>query len=276
MYPPDEVPLPPRVPGELESKPVDQQIACKAFAADKLTEKQMRKVISIYYGMNTYIDTEIGRVLKRLSELGLEEDTIIIYTSDHGDYMCEHGMIRKSKALYDCLIRIPLIVAWPGHVKSGQTFTDLVSMIDIMPTLMEILGLEILPGIQGESFLPLMNGGPYESREAIFAEHGLEGPFKKLEECTRFPEGPLTPDFSPGYKSGTGRIKSVRTKKWKLVYYPNGEGELYDMENDPWELTNLYGRSEHSGIIHELERRILNWTIESEDTLPPLHGRQVD
>jgi arylsulfatase A-like enzyme len=233
-------------------------------------------VISIYYGMNTYIDNEVGRVLKRLSELGLEENTIVIYTTDHGDYMCEHGMIRKSKALYDCLIRIPLIVTWPDHIKGGQAFTDLVSMIDIMPTLMEILGLEIPPGVQGMSFLPLMNGGSYESREAIFVEHGLEGRFKKLEECTRFPKGPLTPDFSPGYKSGTGRIKGVRTGKWKLVYYPNGEGELYDMESDPWELTNLYGRPEYSGIVHELERRVLNWTIESEDRLPSLRGRQVD
>lgn len=276
MYPPDKVPLPPQVQDELESKPVDQQIACRAFAADKVTEEQMRKVISIYYGMNTYIDAEVGRVLKRLSELGLEEDTIVIYTSDHGDYVCEHGMIRKSKALYDCLMRIPLIVAWPNHIKSGQVFSDFVSMIDIMPTLMEMLGMETPLGVQGRSFLPLMKGEPYESGEAIFAEHGLEGRFKKLEECTRFPEGPLTPDFSPSYKSGTGRIKAVRTQKWKLVYYPNGEGELYDMENDPWELTNLYGQSEYTDVIHELERKILNWTIESEDTRPPLYGRQVD
>jgi arylsulfatase A-like enzyme len=280
MYDPEAIALPPQLEGEIETKPPAQQIDYRALAGDKVTEDIMRRAIAMYYGMNTYIDTEVGRFLRRLDELGLREDTIVFYLSDHGDYMGEHRMIRKSKALYDCLCHIPLIVSWSGHIPAGGVQEAFVCIEDILPTLMDLLGWSIPPGVQGRSFAPLLRGEDYTPRKAIFGEAGLEGAPYKLEEVadTPFPQGPLTKDFTPqNKKGGRGRIKSVRTRRWKLVHYPGQPyGELYDLREDPWELYNLYDQAPYQDIIMELRTRLLDWTIESEDCLPPARGDVVD
>jgi len=278
MYPPDAIPLPPQLEGEIETKPLAQQIDYRALAGDTVTEAIMRRAIAMYYGMNTYIDDQVGRFLGRLSELGLREDTIVIYLSDHGDYVGEHGMIRKSKALYDCLCHVPLIVSWPASITPAVSQDAFVCLEDILPTLMELLGWSIPAGVQGQSFAPLLSGGSYTPRHAIFGEIGVEGEPYTLAEWTTFPQGPLTPDFSPSNKKGgRGRIKSVRTRAWKLVHYPGQPyGELYNLQEDPWELHNLYGQAQYQAVIDQLRSRLLDWTIESEDCLPPIRGDIVD
>jgi arylsulfatase A-like enzyme len=282
MYRPEDVPLPPQLEGEIEAKPPAQQIDYRALAGDTVTEEIMRRAIAMYYGMNTYIDDQVGRFVARLTELGLRENTIVVYLADHGDYMGEHRMVRKSKALYDCLCRIPLIVSWPAGIAAGATRDEFVCIEDILPSLMDLLGW-VAPtgtptGVQGQSFAPLLRGGTYAAREAIFGEAGLEGRPYALDECTVFPEGPLTPDFTPrNKKGGRGRCKSVRTRRWKLVHYPGQPyGELYDLEADPWELVNLYGQSGYQDVVARLRALLLDWEIESEDTLPaPPAGKDI-
>jgi arylsulfatase A-like enzyme len=271
MYRPQDVSLPPQLEGEIEHKPPAQQIDYRALAGDRVSEEIMRRAIATYYGMNTYIDDQVGRFVRRLAELGLREETIVIYLSDHGDYMGEHGMIRKSKALYDCLCRVPLILYWPGGVAPGGRHDAFLCIEDILPTLMDLLGWPIPPGVQGVSFAPLLRGGDYAPREAIYGEAGLEGRPYALEECSAFPEGPLTPDFTPRNKlGGRGRCRSVRTRRFKLVHYLGQPyGELYDLQKDPWELHNLYGQDEYRDLVAELRAMLLDWTIESEDCLPP-------
>lgn len=270
MYTPDDIPLPPQDEDEIGAKPPAQQLDYKVFAADKVTSDIMRRAIAIYYGMNTYIDDQVGRFLARLDDLGLAQNTIVIYMSDHGDYMGEHGMIRKSKALYDCLCRIPLFVRWPGKIRPG-VHDDFVCIEDILPTLMDLLDWEPPAGVQGRSFAPRLLGEQYVAREAIFGEHGLEGEPYPADAPIQAPAGPLTPDFQPKNKLGTrGRIKSVRTRDWKLVHYPGQPyGELYDLHGDPWELRNLYGDPAHAAVVQELRGRLTDWLIETEDTLPP-------
>ena len=270
MYPPQNVPLPPQDPEEIRTKPPAQQLDYRIFAADKVTPEIMRQAIAIYYGMNSYIDDQVGRFLARLDKLGLAQDTIIVYLSDHGDYMGEHGMIRKSKALYDCLCRIPLFVRWPGRIQPA-VYDDFVCIEDILPTLMELLGWETPAGVQGRSLAPRLLGGEYQVRDAIFGEHGLEGAPYPANAALQVPTGPLTPDFHHGNKLGTrGRIKSVRTRDWKLVHYPGQlYGELYDLRADPWEMCNLYSQPAHKAVANELRTRLTDWVIESEDCLPP-------
>ena len=270
MYAPNDIPLPPQLKNEIAAKPPAQQLDYRVFAGDKVTPEIMRRALAIYYGMNSYIDDQVGRFLARLDELGLAQDTIIVYLSDHGDYMGEHGMIRKSKALYDCLCRIPLFIRWPGRVQPA-VYDDFVCIEDLLPTLLDLLGWETPAGIQGRSFAPRLLGGEYLSREAIFGEHGLEGEPYPADTPLQTPVGPLTPDFHHGNKLGTrGRIKSVRTRDWKLVHYPGQPyGELYDLRADPWEMRNLYGQPQHQAVIDQLRARLIDWLIESEDTLPP-------
>ena len=279
MYAPQDVPLPPQLDGEIETKPPAQQIDYQALAGDKVTESEMRQAIAMYYGMNTYIDDQVGRFLDRLDDLGLRENTIILYLSDHGDYMGEHRMIRKSKALYDCLTHVPLMISWPGTIAAAPPRDEFVCLEDILPTLMDLLGWEIPGGVQGQSFAPLLSGdGPYTARDAIFGEIGIEGDPYPLAAWNTFPAGSLTPDFTPqNKKGGRGRIKSIRTDTWKLVYYPGQPyGELYNLQEDPWELYNLFEQPAHQSLIQELKGRLLDWLIETEDCLPPARGDVVD
>jgi len=280
MYDPSDVPVPEQLAGEISTKPVAQQIDYRALAGDKATEEDIRRVTAMYFGMVTYIDNEVGRLLDTLQRQGLSEDTIVVYMSDHGDYMGEHGMIRKSKALYDCLMRVPLILSWPARFRQGERLDDLVEVVDIAPTILDCLGLPHPTGSQGRSLAPLLEGGRYSPREAVFGEIGVESQdgrcdvVHSLDDIRHVPEGATTPDFSPAHKlGGLGPIRCVRTRDWKLVYYPgNREGELYDLQRDPGELVNLWGIPGQQARVSELSARLLDWCIQTEDRRPPLSG----
>lgn len=277
MYDPADVPVPKQVDDEMASKPMAQKLDHKALCGETVSEDDIRRVTAMYYGMNTYIDQEVGRLLDHVDNLGLSEDTLIIYVSDHGEYLGEHRMIRKSKALYDCLTRIPLIVRWPGRIPAAERRDELVEIIDLMPTILDASDLDHPDGIQGRSLLPLLSGEPYEGRDATFAEHGIEAADGSLRTHTfndlaDIPESPTSPDFAPRQKKGDlGPIKSIRTRDWKLVYYPgNEEGELYDLNTDPGELENLWNSPHLADIQSDLTTRILDWCIQTEDRRPPI------
>ncbi len=278
MYDPDDVDLPPVREDEIAGKPPAQQIDYKALAGDSVTEPIMRRAIAMYYGMNSYIDTQVGRFIDHLDSLGLRDDTIVVYLSDHGDYMGEHRMIRKSKALYDCLCRVPLIVSWPRGAPAAERRREFVVLEDIFPTLFNLIGATPPAGIQGKSFAALLRGQRYDARECVFGEIGIEGEPYSVEECDSFPAGPLSKDFTPGNKlGGKGRIRSVRTREWKLVHYPGQSyGELYNLAENPWELDNLYGRPELADTTNQLRVRLLDWCIDTADIVPPARGDIVD
>ena len=277
MYDLADVPIPQQRDDEHDDKPVAQMLDYLALAGDKVSEDDIRRVTEMYYGMNTYIDHEVGRLLTHLDELGLSDNTLVIYMSDHGEYLGEHKMIRKSKALYDCLIHIPLLVSWPGHVPQGESCDEFVEVVDIAPTILDAIGLPHPDGIQGQSMLPIFTDAPYNSRDAVFAEQGVEDATgsiagNPIESLGRVPESPTSPDFSPQLKMGDqGPIKSIRTRDWKCVYYPgNHEGELYNLKEDPGELTNLWHLPEYAQLKNELSLRILDWCIQTEDRKPKL------
>ena len=261
MYAPDQVPMPPWPEGEIEGKPVRQQIDYRALCGDTVTEDLARRVMAIYLGMNTYIDNEVGRLIARLDDLGLAENTIVVYTSDHGDYMTEHRMIRKSTAMYDCLWRVPLLIRWPGCVPSGQRIEGFASLVDLLPTLLDLCGLECPSEVQGRSFASGITQGTFEWPDAVFGETGVDGPSATLGELEEVPAGPLTPDFRPPMKLGSnvGHIAAIRTHQWKYVHDPADPGELYNMGDGPWELGNLVNEPEHEQVRDQLAGRLEGW-----------------
>ena len=271
MYDPAELPVPDQLDDEMSAKPLSQQLDHLALCGDKVTEDDIRRVTATYYGMNTYIDDELGRLLDSVDELGLSENTLVIYVSDHGEYLGEHRMIRKSKALYDCLTTIPLIVRWPGRAPENERRDDFVEIIDLMPTILDAAGTDCPDGLQGHHLMSAAG------RDAVFAEIGVESSdgtlrTNTLEDIEDIPTSPTSPDFAPRQKKGDlGPIKSVRTKDWKLVYYPgNREGELYDLKTDPWELVNLWNHPDHIDVQSTLQLRLLDWCIQTEDRRPAI------
>jgi arylsulfatase A-like enzyme len=224
--------------------------------------------------MIRFIDDQLARLLATLDETGLAENTLVIFTSDHGEYMTEHRLIGKSNAFYDCLTRVPLVVSWPGHVAEGAVREELVSLLDVMPTVLHLLGREVPPAVQGR-VLPGIPGASASPRDAIFAEYGAGGPRVTLEDAARVTAEELAGPSFPylRQREAQGHAKMVRTHRWKYTHDVTGEvDELYDLATDPWELVNLAGRTDHQPIVQELRLKLLDWMLATEDAYPvPLY-----
>ena len=268
MYKPEDVPMPPK--DDLTTKPERVRVANIMDAMDIADEQTIREIRAIHYGMINFIDDAIGRVMDSLEKLGIEENTIIMFTSDHGDSMGAHGVIQKHNFFYDSFIHVPFIISWPDHIESSRC-QHLVELVDVMPTLLDLADCRIPFGIQGKSLAPYLQGGDYIPREFAVIESGEYGEPPLVSELTMRPESPFDESFFPWCaweEAWLGKGKCIRTHDWKLNVYANGEGELYDLNNDPDELKNLFGDIKYKDMVQDLEYKLLLWMMENEDRIP--------
>jgi arylsulfatase A-like enzyme len=191
-----------------------------------LVRWRYQRYIKDYLRCITAIDQNLGRVLEYLDRSGLAENTVVIYSSDQGFFLGDHGWYDK-RWMYEESLRMPLIVRWPGVVKPGSVNWDLVQNLDFAPTFLEIAGVEVPADMQGRSLLPLLRGErPADWRESIYY---------------RYYEYPAVHDVQ--------RHEGVRTQRYKLIhYYLIDEWELFDLERDPDELQSVYGRAEYAEV----------------------------
>ena len=171
-YAPQTLRLPPHEPPGYPGKPRRFRLLAEGMGAGEVTDEHLRFLLSIYYGMIAVIDDVVGRLLRALQETGQWEDTIVLFTADHGDYATEHRVVRKGAALYDATVRVPLIISQPGRLPAGAVCEDLVSTLDALPSLTRLLGLPALPGRSGRP-LPVVAGGAPQTM--VFSETGMEG-----------------------------------------------------------------------------------------------------
>ena len=230
-----------------------------------------RRYRANYCGMLRLIDDQLRRFIAHLQSRGLWDNTILLFTADHGDYAGDFGLQRKGVGLPECLIRIPFVVCGPGIATRSANHQDHVSLVDVLPTLCEALGLEVPFGVQGRSLWPLLTGGAYPAEEfrSAYVELGFGG--LHYGERERPPlhfayEGPRYDELNSVTQSGT--VKCVRMGRWKLTYDMLGNGELYDLETDPAELTDLFDDPAHAATRQALVEELLRWTIRAEDDLP--------
>lgn len=265
---PADVPLPPK--DKLEEKPERQRVAYLMDAMGTADDELIRRIRAIHYGMIRFIDDTLARVFTKLEELGLTGNTVIVFTSDHGDSMGAHGLIQKHNLFYDSFTRVPFIVAAPGYQGPGRT-DHLVELVDLMPTLLDLAGIAVPPGVQGRSLAPYLEGKDYTPREYVVMESGEDGEPLRVSDITVRPEHPFDDRYFVwcAYREAwIGKGKSIRTLEWKLNIYANGEGELYDLAADPDELHNRFNDPALAGIRSELERKLLHWSMAKEDPLP--------
>lgn len=230
-----------------------------------------RRYRANYCGMLRLIDDQLRRFVDHLRKRGLLDNTLLIFTADHGDYAGDYGLQRKGVGLPECLIRVPLVMCGPGVAAQPANRRDHVSLVDVMPTLCEALDLETPYGVQGRSLWPLLAGDSYPEDEfsSAYVELGYGGLHYGGQEYPplHFPYGgPRFDELNTVTQSGT--IKCVRMGRWKLTYDMLGSGELYDVEADPAELTNLFDDPAHGATRHALVEELLRWTIRAEDDLP--------
>jgi len=275
LFPPGKIELPPWREDEFDERaPERNRILYQMLGIAEDAIEDVYGMMSVYYGMVRFIDDGLGQILDALETLGLREKTIVVFCSDHGDFMGEHRMQCKGGVFYDCLTRVPLIVSWPGQIPSGQKDDSMVNLIDVVPTLLQLQGLTVPRSMHGQGLPTVTAASP---REATFSEYGAGGPPFRMADLEKLPRphGRKTLIQSLRWREAEGRRKMVRTRRWKYVHDPLGDrDELYDLVNDPWELENVVDAPEHSAVLADLRLRLADWSIQTEDARPvPLPDR---
>ncbi|GHA25015.1 arylsulfatase [Devosia pacifica] len=256
----DEIPLPNYEAGELDNKPTVQKIDHEGayggragFEYEKMSDRDHRLVKAAYWAMCDLIDAQVGRMLEALERTGQRENTIVIFMSDHGEMLGDHGIYLKGSYFYEEAVHVPLIIAGPG-IQIGVRNKDLMELVDIAPTLLGAAGIDREPGMQGRSFLPLLRGEAFKAREDVYCEYYNAMPWHPK-------------DVNP-------QATMVRTDRLKMVVvHGHDEGELYDLVEDPQERHNLWGDPKREGDKLALYRRLVDrmaWTVD------PLPQRRAD
>ncbi|MFN2271916.1 MAG: sulfatase-like hydrolase/transferase [Anaerolineae bacterium] len=234
-------PVGPAAYDTLEDKPAHQQEWARA---DNVQLKDGCIRSPMYFGCNSFVDAEIGRVIDAAHQ-HVPENTFIIFTSDHGDMLGAHGLTGKGPAIYEEIAHIPLIIEQPAGLERGTVNSTLVSHIDLLPTMLELAGLDVPPIMQGQSIVPLL--------------HGEEAPEK--ESMIEFNRYEIEQDSWGGFQPA----RCIVSDRYKLVINLLHSDELYDLETDPAEVTNLIGDPSYADIRDELHDRLLDWMYEKRD-----------
>ncbi|MAG34908.1 MAG: hypothetical protein CL878_01440 [Dehalococcoidia bacterium] len=251
--------LPPAEP-DFASKPPAQRQTAQDMGTLDAPEAEVRDALAHYYGMVSHLDDQVGRVLAYLDREGLRDNTIIVFTSDHGDYAGEHHMFGKSCTLYDCLVRVPLVLAGPTNlVPSGQVVGGLTQSVDLLPTLLDLSGIAVPDNVQGQSWRTRWEGDS-QVDDMVFAQVGAQPP-EMVSDPVRGNNIPFGP---PASGRQVELSVMARTSEWKLVYTPGREtNELYHLAEDPWELQNRYARAADQPQVATLLRSLLDWRLET-------------
>jgi arylsulfatase A-like enzyme len=270
MFPPGKIVLPPWREGEFTDgrAPERNRVLYQMLGMEEDAREHILGLLGVYSAMVRFLDDGLGQILDALEALDLRRKTSVVFCSDHGDFMGEHRMQCKGGVFYDCLTRVPLILSWPDQVPAGQRDASMVNLIDVLPTLLQLQGLEVPRSMHGQA-LPTVTAAP--PREATFSEYGAGGPpfrMANLEQLPR-PYGRRALFQSLRWREAEGRRKMVRTREWKYVHDPMGDvDELYDLTNDPWELTNVAADPAHRETLAALRLRLADWSIMTEDARP--------
>ncbi len=201
----------------------------------KYSDRLLQEAQAAYYAMCTQIDVEVGKLLDRLDRHGMVGDTLVVFTSDHGDYNCRRGMIRKNAGWYESIMRVPTIMRLPGGA-AGTVYEGPTQHEDIVPTMLEFLGLEPQMDISGVSLVPVLRGEDARPREWSFHE--------------------FVPRGGPGGPATVG----ISSERWKLIRYPDQRGwVLTDLMSDPEENENLIDTPEGRAAVPTMKDALLEW-----------------
>lgn len=247
MYPPSETPLVPTYDDTLEGRPRQyrrhrDEFECWYYGASRLGRETWRDVTSKYYAYSTMIDDQVSRFLVEMDRLGLSDDTVVIYTADHGN-LCgaRGGLYDKGVGMFEDTYHIPMLVRWPGVVKPGSKRSNLVSNMDVFATVLEIAGAELPGGIDSRSMVPILTNEESDWSEDLMC-----------------------------WNSGVYYLHSQRMLRWrqyKYVFTPYDIDELYDLAGDPLEMTNLIDDDGLVGVKIEMRKRLIQNAERAADPL---------
>ncbi|MEZ6059219.1 MAG: sulfatase-like hydrolase/transferase [Planctomycetaceae bacterium] len=204
------------------------------------TREERHKQRAYYLANVTMIDTKVGEILQSLERRGYLDNAVVIFTSDHGDCLTDHGHSQKW-TMYDIITRMPVIVWSPGRFEAGRRIDGLCQQMDIGPAILELGGVDVPKTMEAESLLPALEGRDWTPRKYVYAEHGQDH-----------------------ILDGTDFMTMVRSDTWKLVHFiDEDEGQLFDLANDPDEMKNLWRSAQHSVQKQALLAELREWRCRS-------------
>lgn len=246
MYNPNAVPPFRRAEDDIAKKPPEYALYFKAEhhkyrGFDRASDATFREMKAAYYGMVSQIDWQVGLIMDALDQKGVADETIVVFLSDHGEFLGDHGIPAKAPFLLDCMLQVPCFIAVPGC--AGRTCDALVESVDLFPTLAQLAGVDAPECVQGVDLSPLMQGEQAAVRDTVFAE-------AVDKRC-------------------------IRTREWKYIHYPTKPyGELYNLSDDPFELDNLYDAQPQQR--NEMQRAFYAHMDATEDFIHPRYDRFSD
>ncbi len=209
------------------------------YSWEDMEEGDHLMIKAAYYAMIEQIDHEVGRIIDALKKSGQYENTLIIFMSDHGEMLGDHGIYLKGPYFYEPLVKVPLIVSWPKKLAQGQRVDELIELVDLAPTIMEIIGIKSSPYMQGTSFYSFLIDSDYKEaiRDSVYSSF----------------DNAMARDGDKAY------VSMVATKEYKLVYcHSTKEGELYDLIKDSQESYNLYRSKDYEYVKTMMMELMIN------------------
>ena len=241
LYPPESVDLPKTMSIDVKGRPRTLAASPPVQGFKGKSEESIRQARSKYYAMITRIDENVGRLLARLGELKLRDNTVVVFASDNGWCLGDHGLYSKGPFFYEELIRGPLLVRYPKLARPGTKIDRVVSLVDLAPTFLELAGLTPPIAMHGKSLLPLIRD-PYTARHAD--ERFLEYDKQKGSE---FP------------------ARGIVTRQYKFIDYLRDTDVLFDLKRDPGEMHNAINDAEYAAVVKVLRNRLERWRKTSKD-----------
>ena len=204
------------------------------------TDEQLHRQRAHYYANCSMIDTQVGKIVAALDSRGVLDDTIIIFTSDHGDCLNDHGHSQKWN-MFEESVHVPAVVCWPDHIKAGLKIPALVSLMDFGPTILDYAKAEIPDWMEAQSLKALLDGKTSDGRARVFVEQSDDA-----------------------IMMGSQFVIMVREGPWKFVHFTDhDDGQLFNLDDDPKETNNLWQDAAYTELKQRFVEEILNWRIES-------------
>ena len=258
LYDPDDVVLP-RTWRDESGQKLLKRADWQLRSALEYSEPELRKMWAAYLGTVSYIDYLVGRILQALVDTDQLEDTLFIFTSDHGEMLGSHGLLMKGASFYEELIRVPLVMRLPGRMfgpsagcrPESRRPDALISQVDLVPTILSLCGLDVPEGLEGINFSNLVKGDPVSRQEDTAVRKAVPAEF-----------------HSSGWSEPMSPLRMWRTAEWKYVESKGGDHELYHLTDDFDELINLAGGPVWADVQQNLASELHTWCRETGDTWP--------
>lgn len=251
----NDMPLPLWKEGELDNKPAFQKESYLNGSQSRMlvpginvTNDEKRENTREYYALIEHLDYQLGRLIDYLEETNQRENTIIMFMSDHGECLGDHGLYWKGGLFYECNVHVPLVISCPGYIQEGLRVPALVELADVAPTILELTGLPVPQYIQTKSFAGILTGksDPNHHKDAVYSEYYCSALASNQVYATMY--------FDGRYKM--------------IVHHDDPVSELYDLQNDPNEFDNLWGKPENLQLCFEYYQKCFNHAILiNEDTV---------